>query len=81
MVEKIKVNYAFKGELDFGLFPDKHAKGNIKVNKSFWEKYVNKRLEFEQMHHELSLKIGFQKRENIHKLLNDALSKNKVVKK
>ena len=78
MVEKIKVNYAFKGELDFGLFPDKHAKGNIKVNKDFWERYVNKRLEFEQMHHELFLKIGFQKRKNIHKLLDDVLSEEVI---
>ncbi len=70
-MEKIKVNYTMKGDLDFGLFPDKYAQGNIKVRKDFWIKYINKRMEFEQMHQELFFKIAFNKRENIHKILKE----------
>lgn len=66
---KIEVRYAIKGELDFGLFPDKFAEGKIKVDKDLWKKYVAKRLEFDQMQDILWLKIMYGKREKLNKKL------------
>lgn len=63
MSEKIKVRYAKKVELDFGLFPN--GEGEIIVDKDFWIEYIDKRLAFEQMHDTLWRKLEYNKRNKL----------------
>lgn len=74
-MKNIKVNYAKKQELDFGIFPDKYAEGSIIVNKEFWIKYVNKRMEFEQMHYDLFCHLGWGKMQKLNEEMKTITSK------
>lgn len=66
---KIEIGYAKKGEMDFGRLSEKIREGIIKVDENFWREYCDKRLEFEQMHNVLWLKIDWRKREKLNKEL------------
>ncbi len=70
---KIEIGYAKKGEMDFGRLSKKVREGTINVDEKFWKEYCEKRLEFEQMHGTLWLKIDWQKREKLIKELNNLL--------
>ena len=76
-MKKVEVRYAKKGEMDFGLISEDVSEGSIKVNEKFWAEYVNKRLEFEQMHQKLWEKIPYNKREELSKELHNLMQRSK----
>lgn len=56
MKKNIRVSWAFgnnvASQIDFGLFKA-HKKNTIMVDKEFWSEYVEARLRYEVMQHEL----------------------------
>ncbi len=76
MKNKIEIGYAKKGEMDFGRLSKAVREGTIKVDEKFWLEYCGKRLEFEQMHHTLWLKIPYNKREKLNQELKTSGNQN-----
>ena len=64
-MNKIKIGYAKKRELDFGRLSKEVSEGTIKVDEKIWIDYCNKRLEFEQIHKTLWLLIPYNKRKKL----------------
>jgi len=53
----IVVGWSCKRDFDFGMFNDAYKGGEIKVNATFWENYVQLRMNFEKLHEQLFEKV------------------------